>query len=115
MPDQLKLEILKSHSAGQMVCPICGETFQLLSTAALLSAKTVPLGYLCEKCLLSGPKGAAARVRARADELRTLLAKADKNLPANEWASMHKSIWERVDNWELLAAQLKRMKWEPEN
>jgi len=111
MAKELTLELSKSQSEGQRVCPLCKAIFRLFGTAGMLSVGDVVLGHLCEKCLLSGPKGAAARVRARANELRSLLASSDRFLSGEEWVRLHRSIWKRVDDWDSLAARIEKMRW----
>jgi hypothetical protein len=112
VPEDLKLDLQKSGSGVHMLCPICGETFRQLSTAVLLSGTGARLGYLCEKCLEGGPQGAAATVRARAGELRSILNKDGSTYSADDWARLQRSIWKRADAWDALAARLEKMSWQ---
>ena len=75
------------------------------------TAPGVPLGYLCEKCLLGSSAGAALRVRARAEELRSLLARANLNFPAEQWANMRRSMQKRMEYWLSLANEIEKMTW----
>ena len=107
----LTLELVESQSGGQIVCPLCGDIFLMYGNGALLSKAGIPLGYLCEKCLLSGPQGAAARVRARAEELRSLLARAHVNFPEELWGNMRRSMHKRMERWYSLAEGIEKMTW----
>jgi hypothetical protein len=91
--------------------PICGENFLMFGSGALLSKARIPLGYLCEKCFLGGPAGASARVRARAEELCSLLTRAKVHFPDDQWANMRRSMEKRMEYWLSLANEIEGMTW----
>jgi hypothetical protein len=74
--DAVKFKDLSSGAMDQGFCPLWGSVFLIPGVAAVLHDGLVPLGYLCERCLVLGPEVAAMKVEKRATLLRGLIEKA---------------------------------------
>ena len=112
--EELALEIIACESAGQMVCPLCASVADLLGTVALLYDGRKPLGYLCQECLGTGPRTAAAKVRARAAQFHRLARQAQAILSVDQWPAILQAILQRAAHWDALADRLAAMEhWPP--
>ncbi len=102
----LTVEVVHSASVVEAHCPVCGTSFALTFPAAVLHQDSRPLGYLCEGCLLAGPRQAAARVREWAAELRASVGRTGALFTVAAWGGMFQSLRRRAEHWEELAGRL---------
>jgi hypothetical protein len=75
--DELEFRFARGEEdEREAVCKLCGRFFAVRAEAAMLYEGEEPLGELCPECVESGPREAAVRARAYAEELRQM---ADEN------------------------------------
>jgi hypothetical protein len=87
---------------------LCGKGFgvQGLSRASgILFDDDLPLGYVCEGCLIAGPALAAVLSLDRATDLNDFVENATSALPGERWYRLMQTIKTRADYWEKLAAR----------
>ena len=111
--EQLEIEIRRAGPLQQGYCPLCGSVFRIPRVTAVLQDGPVPLGYLCELCLMLGPHVAATKVEERAQALRGLIDKARQTMSVIQWLCVTAAVRERIERYEALAAGLKEMPWWP--
>jgi hypothetical protein len=85
MSERLELEICVNPGLELTTCVLCGSVLEWLSAGGLLWDGPAPLGYLCERCLMTGPRPAASRVWERACTLRDLVGRAQGDLRSDWW------------------------------
>jgi hypothetical protein len=91
------------------ICALCGCNFELLSAAVVLYDGHLPLGDLCQECLLDGPGKAALKVRERAKKLYAYADEIRKSRVANQWIAIIQSARERAAYWDALAERVERL------
>ncbi len=111
MSHELALEFLPSINLGQLCCPLCATLFEPWSTVALLDDGDVPMGYLCERCFMTGPHAAAQTMRERTLDLRGFVLRARTNLTQPAWLKLLLAMQERIDHWDLLADRVDQLSW----
>jgi hypothetical protein len=113
VPEQLEIEIRRAGAMEQGCCPLCGSVFLIPRVTAVLQEGSLPLGYLCERCLMLGPAVAATNVSGRAELLRGLIERARQNVPVVQWLCVTVAVRERIERYEHLAARLRELAWWP--
>jgi hypothetical protein len=111
---ELKILVRTHCEISLTVCGLCGETKRVQLTGMGLYDGTVHLGDVCSSCLRVGKRGAAARTRSHAAELRKLALHA-KSGPDNGTAA-HFADWlgRYAEFLEELAGRLETMmEWIP--
>ena len=111
MQQELTLEFLPSSTTGQLLCPLCGTLFEPLDTVSLLDDGDLPMGYLCERCFMTGPGQAARAVRERSFDLYKFAEQARTDLPPGEWLTILQAIQKRVEHWNGLADRVEQLSW----
>jgi hypothetical protein len=105
MPDELELELT--------TCAFCGSVLEWPSTGGLLWDGPNLLGYLCERCLMAGPRSAACHVRKRPCTLRDLVEHAPDNLGSDQWFLVTESVRQRAVGRESRADRLRQLdRWD---
>ncbi|MBI2877048.1 MAG: hypothetical protein HYY20_09220 [Candidatus Tectomicrobia bacterium] len=88
-------------------CSLCHESYAPYPTRAWLHLGKWRIGEICPDCLETGPRGAALKMRAWAEELRTsaeetdLLAHEIEAIPEEQWPS-RESLQEPPDELDEL-------------
>jgi hypothetical protein len=113
MPEQLEIELRRVGAMEQGFCPLCGSGFPIPRVTAVLQDGSLPLGYLCERCLMVGPAVAATNVCERAKVLRGLIERARRSMTVIQWLCVTAAVRERIERHENLAARLRDLAWWP--
>jgi hypothetical protein len=113
VPEQLEIKIRRAGPLQQGYCSLCGSLFRIPRVTTVLQDGPVPLGYLCELCLLLGPRVAATKVEERAEVLRGSIEKARQAMSVIQWPCVTAAVRKRIERYETLAAGLKEMPWWP--
>jgi hypothetical protein len=111
---QLELEIRQSEVPKQGFCPLCGSVFEVPPVTAVLQDGPLPLGYLCDRCLMLGPRVSAENLDERATGLRDLIDQARYYLRDSQWLLTllaTTAVHERIERHEHLAARLRELPW----
>jgi hypothetical protein len=111
MSEGLELEICVNPSLELTTCALCGSVLEWLSAGGLLWDGPAPLGYLCARCLMTGPRPAASRVWERARTLHDLVEHAQSDLPGDQWLIVSQAVQHQAARWESLAERLQRLGW----
>ena len=111
MQHELTLEFLPSTTTGQLLCPLCGSLFEPLESVSLLDDGDLPIGYLCERCFMTGPRQAAKAVRERSSDLCKFADQARIELPPAERLAIMQAIQKRVERWNSLAERVEQLSW----
>jgi hypothetical protein len=109
MASQIHLVSQTDRTPRPEVCVLCGSNFELPSAAVIVYDGRLPLGNLCQECLLEGPGKAALKVRERARKLHAYADEIRKSPVANQWATIIKSARERAEYWDSLAERIEKL------
>jgi hypothetical protein len=109
--EQLEIEIQHTETAEQGFCPLCGSVFIVPHVTAVLQDGPVPLGYLCDRCLMLGPRVSATKIDERATLLRGLIDRARQHMGGSQWLPITSAVRERIERYENLAARLRELPW----
>jgi hypothetical protein len=83
--EQLEIEIRRAEAMQHGFCPVCASVFLIPRVTAVLQDGTLPLGYVCERCLMLGPHVAATKAEERAHALRGLIDRARQSMSVIQW------------------------------
>jgi hypothetical protein len=106
---ELKIVIRAHYGVGQGLCPLCGQSNPSARTCTGLYDDGVHLGDLCKHCLHGGRRGASARTRSHADELRRLVQRAEDQPPKPESETCYPWLRRYADVLDDLATRLESM------
>ena len=109
MSNGIKLIARTTASSGQTHCALCGEPFELLHAVATLVEDDTPRGYVCQGCLIDGPRRVALKIRARAGQLHDLAKRLQAAFPDGLWASLIQATQERASHWDALAERVEEL------
>jgi hypothetical protein len=114
MIKDLKIMVRTHGQVSQAGCALCGEPSRTDKTGTGLYDDGVHLGDLCKKCLQGGHRGASARTRTHANELRRLAEHARTYAQNREGAKYYSWLCRYASFLDILAARLDSMKdWIP--
>jgi hypothetical protein len=105
----IRLIARTTASTVPMPCALCGELFELLHDAVMLSVDGTPRGYVCPDCLSEGPFRVARKIRRRAQELRDLARNLLAAFPGSAWTELIRAAHDRAGYWDELAERVEKL------
>jgi len=114
MCTDLKLVVRCQDDVGQDLCCLCARPCELVTVRISLCDDDASRGYVCQECLEAGPRRAAARVRRRARETRSLVRRGRRFFPPRLRQWIPEIICDYANYLETLAGRVEKMtSWVP--